>query len=285
MSENREKLISISNIGDIVSQILSVQGIAKHKHVDHVRNVLSISPSQAHKKLKRQAQWEVTQLESVVLSVGLTMSQFYTIIESEFADRVSAVLDVNNTEIDCEAYLLKADQTELQTYSAVKINDKWHIFKTEEIQDNQIYMESKRGVGMISIESTLLTRKQPRIAILDDDMTIVESIKEIMQGKDYHIDTFVNIDSINNILMSKPYDAYILDWIVKERSVYDLIREIRQSNKPNAMIIILTGQVGERIDKEIASAMNDFDILGPYSKPLRMNSIQVLIDKYFANKS
>jgi PleD family two-component response regulator len=285
MGETKEKYISGSNIGDVVSLMLNMQGIAKHKHVDHVRSVLEISPSQAHKKLRGQAQWEVTQLESVVLSVNLTMSQFYTIIESGFADKVSAVLDVNSVEVDCEAYLLTTNQNEPRTYSAVKINDKWHVFKTEEIQENQIYMESKRGVSMISIESTLLTRKHPRIAILDDDVTIVESIREIMQGKEYHIDIFVDIDSLLNTSITKPYDAYILDWIVKDQSVYELIRKIRQSAKPNAMIIILTGQVGESIDREIASAVNDFDILGPYSKPLRINSIQALVDKYFSNKS
>lgn len=284
MNDTKEKYISSSNIGDVVSLMLSMQGIAKHKHVDHVRSVLSISPSQAHKKLKGQAQWEVSQLQSVVVSVGLTMSQFYMIIESGFADKVSAVLDINSAEIECEAYLLGVGQDEPRTYSAVKINDIWHIFKTEEIQENQLYMESKRGVSMISINSTVLTRKHPRIAILDDDVAIVESIRGIMLGKEYHIDIFVDIDSLHKSAVTKPYDAYILDWVVRDHSVYDLVQKIRQSEKPNAMIIILTGQVGENIDREIASAVNDFDVLGPYSKPLRINSIQALVDKYFSSR-
>ncbi|HBH6890281.1 helix-turn-helix domain-containing protein [Serratia bockelmannii] len=285
MNEMRDKILSDSNIGDVVSSMLSMQGIAKHKHVDHVKNVLSISPSQAHKKLKGQAQWEVTQLEHVITSIDLTMSQFYTIIEFGHADKVDAVLDVNNVEVRCSAYLLPEENSEPRAYSAIKINDFWHVFRTEDISENQLYMESKIGVGMISIESHALERKRPRIAILDDDIAIVESIKEIMQGKDYQIDIFIDIDGLGQALKSKLYDAYILDWIVKDRSVYELIRKIRESDKPNAMIITLTGQVGESIDKEIASAMNDFDILGPYSKPLRINSIQALVDKYFSNKS
>nr|WP_241390471.1 helix-turn-helix domain-containing protein [Serratia proteamaculans]ULG15816.1 hypothetical protein 495p2_00064 [Serratia proteamaculans] len=268
--------------GDVVTEILNMHGIPKHKHVDHVRSVLSISSSQAHKKLKGHAQWEVTQLEAVITSLGMSMSDFYTIIENEMAELVLGLLDLDGVEIPCKTYLRHAEDKTQTVFSAVRVNDKWHVFKTEEIINNQIYMDSKRGVYMVMIESETYTKIQPSIAILDDEIGIAENIKMLIDTNDYRVDIYSQISSLEEKIKSKPYDTYILDWVINDNSVYDLISKIRGSKKPDAMIIVLTGKDSDEVDDEIASAIRDFDIIGPFSKPLKINSIQRQIDKYFS---
>ncbi|CAI1966414.1 Uncharacterised protein [Serratia quinivorans] len=47
------------------------------------------------------------------------------------------------------------------------------------------------------------------------------------------------------------------------------------------MILVLTGQLPGIADSEIASAINDYDITGPYEKPIKASVIKSLINKHF----
>lgn len=267
--------------GEMLSNVMTMNGIPKHKQASHIRDVLNVSTPQAQRKLKGTAPWELTQLELVVRSLSITMSQFFAMFENELTEKQDAVFNLDKVEIPCKIYLSKENSKEHREYSAVKINDKWHVFKTEEIEENEIYNDARRFIGMIVIESNKTELKKKRIALLDDDLNVLESISEIIGYGDYTVNSFSNLSDLEAKIDIFPYDAYILDWVVNEKSAYESIRKIRESKKPHAMIIVLTGQNSEEVDDEIATAISDFDIIGPFSKPLKINSIQRLIDKYF----
>ncbi|MEN4051978.1 helix-turn-helix domain-containing protein [Serratia marcescens] len=267
--------------GEMLSNVMTMNGIPKHKHVSHIRDVLNVSTPQAQRKLKGTAPWEMTQLEQVVRSLGLSMSQFFTMFENELSEKQEAILNIEKLELPCKIYLSKENSKDTREYSAIKVNDKWHVFKTEEIEGNELYSEARRFVGMIIIESGKSQLKRKRIALLDDDKDVLDSISEIIGHGDYVVNSFNNISDIESKIDTAPYDAYVMDWIIHDKSAYETIRKIRESKKPHAMIIVLTGQDSEEVDDEIATAISDFDIIGPFSKPLKINSIQRLIDKYF----
>ncbi|BEN04659.1 hypothetical protein SMETH2_47900 (plasmid) [Serratia marcescens] len=267
--------------GEMLSNVMTMNGIPKHKQASHIRDVLNVSTPQAQRKLKGTAPWELTQLEQVVGSLDLSMSQFFAMFENELSEKQDAVFNIDKLEIPCKIYLSKENSKERREYSAVKVNDKWHVFKTEEIEENELYSEARRFIGMIIIESNKTEMKKKRIALLDDDKDVLESISEIISHGDYTVNSFTNLSDLEDKIVSSPYDAYVMDWIVHDKSAYESIRKIRESKKPHAMIIVLTGQDSEEVDDEIATAISDFDIIGPFSKPLKINSIQRLIDKYF----
>lgn len=284
MNSESQPNVTNSHTGDMVGEILLMYGIPKHKHVDHVRSVLSISSSQAHKKLKGHAQWEVTQLEDVIRSLKISMSDYYSILESGFSEIINGTFDTGGLEIPCKVLLRKIDDSSLTDFSAVRISDMWHFFRTIEIVENQLYMESRKGIYKLIIEPKPFNLNVPVIAVLDDDTAILRSFSEILRDGCYEIKSYSNISGLEHQIKNEPADAYVLDWIVNSQSVYNTIKMIRLSKKPNAMIIVLTGQVGDTIDKEIAEAINEFDIIGPYSKPLKIATIQAKIDKYFRNR-
>lgn len=267
--------------GEMLSNVMTMKGIPKHKQASHIRDVLNVSTPQAQRKLKGTAPWELTQLVQVVGSLDLSMSQFFAMFENELSEKQDAVFNLEGNEIPCKIYLLKDNSKERREYSAIKVNDKWHVFKTEDIEDNELYSEARRFVGMITIESNKTETIKKKIALLDDDRDVLDSITEIISNGEYTVNSFNNIPEIEDKINQSPYDAYIIDWMIHEKSAYDTIRKIRESKKPHAMIIVLTGKDSEEIDDEIAAAISDFDIIGPFSKPLKINSIQRLIDKYF----
>jgi hypothetical protein len=48
------------------------------------------------------------------------------------------------------------------------------------------------------------------------------------------------------------------------------------------MIIVLTGQLSGIKDDEIVKSIHDYDIVGPYEKPIKSGIIKSNIEKYFA---
>lgn len=279
---NRHDIISNdSPIGERIAHVMLLKGIPKHKHVGHIAKVLDISTTQAHRKLKGDTQWEVSQLISVIHSLNMQMSAFFDITSHGYTAMHDAFLTIGKQETRCRIYLLdQADEKERE-YSAIKINDIWHVFRTRDIPENALF-ETRRHVGMIEIHSPLLKESLPRIAILDDDRIVVENLKETIQSDNYQVEIFSDIPALEARINDEPFDAYILDWLIKERSVYNTINKIRNSTLSDALIVVLTGQLGGKIDKEISNAINDFDILGPYEKPVRLSVIKTVINKYFA---
>ena len=248
----------------MLSNIMNERGISKNKHTTHIANVLGITITHANRKMKGFASWENSQLEKVAKSLGVSLSDLFKMVEDSYEEKHAGKYIFNKEELEGE--ITFSPDTE-RTYSAVKINDQWHIFKTDDIEGNDIYEESRR------------------IALLDDDKEILTTTAELLKKGPYKIDTFTSSEDLIARIQSSPYDGYILDWVVNDKSAYDVCKKIRESKKPHAMIIILTGQTGDFIDQEIAEAFNDFDILGFYNKPLRIATIQVNIDKYFRNRT
>jgi hypothetical protein len=47
-------------------------------------------------------------------------------------------------------------------------------------------------------------------------------------------------------------------------------------------VLVLTGELGtDRRESEIAKAMRDYDVLGPYEKPVRLHVIEAALQRCF----
>lgn len=115
-------------------------------------------------------------------------------------------------------------------------------FHTSDIKDDVLF-DSKRNIEMIQLYPQKQNEEKHRIAILDDDKNIVDSLKEIIVNNEYLVDAFYDIESLEESLRNNPYDAYILDWVVGTKTVFNTIKEIRKAENNNAMILVLTGQL------------------------------------------
>ncbi|MEX3174007.1 helix-turn-helix domain-containing protein [Serratia quinivorans] len=267
-------------LGEIIAKALAMKGIPKQKHISHTSRVLDITTAAAQKKMTGASNWEVSQLIKVIESIDMKVSDFFDIYNYSVNEVHNATWHDGKANIKCKIYLSTANSNEPTEYSALKINDEWVVFHTDDIKD-EVLFESKRNIDIIQLYPQKQNIKKHRIAILDDEKNIVDSLQEIIANKEYLVDAFYDITSLEDSVKHHPYDAYILDWVVGTKTVFNTIKVIRNSENKNAMILVLTGQLPGIADSEIASAINDYDITGPYEKPIKASVIKSLINKHF----
>lgn len=74
----------------------------------------------------------------------------------------------------------------------------------------------------------------------------------------------------------------MVDWLIGQETVVRCIETIRASDNPDAPVLVLTGQLGtDQRESEIARAMRDYDVLGPYEKPVRLHVIEAALLRCF----
>ncbi len=269
-----------SRVIEVLAKVLTQKGISKVKHNSYISNVLQITTSAGYKKLNGATKWEVQQLIKVVESVGMDMTEFFRMYYEDTKEFHNAIWNDGRSEHSCKVYLYPEDSDINTEYSALKVADQWNIYPTSDLKDELLY-EAKRSIESIVINPKLISGAKYRIALLDDDENITTSLKEILSNESYHVDTYDSLKKLSQVVTTNPYDAYVLDWVIGDETSFKLVKSIRLSKNKNAMIIVLTGRLSGIKDDEIVKSIHDYDIVGPYEKPIKSGIIKSNIDKYF----
>lgn len=270
-----------NHVGFTFSELMTDKGIPQHKHADMVKQILSISTPQAHRKVKDLSPWDLNQIEIMLNHLEVTITDFFALIENRSTIQHEANITVSGERMKC-FFFSQQTRANKSMLSAIKINDQWEIIsENDNIESN--FKQDKIPIGLILIRPQKKQITIKRIAILDDDIEITKTISEHIYSKETKIDCFNNYDLLNSAIDNTEYHVYVLDWMIKDKNVFRLIEKIRNSEKPDPMIIVLTGQSGDMINDEISRAVTDFDIIGPFEKPLRLEIINSNIKKYLEN--
>lgn len=269
-------------VGESLRTFMLRAGIQEHKQADFIKKALGVSATHAYRKMRDISPWEVSQLQTLLSKLGYSLSEFFEHYDKKFEKKADATIEVNKEKTDCVIYFTDTESDINHEFSALQINGEWCVYRTAEMHNNPLYMETKKNLVMIQIFSNPTKLSKYKIAILDDDENITKTLKDTISDELYKVETFSSIEDLCESIKEAPYDAYVLDWIVHNDSVFETIKKIRSTSKPDALIIALTGQLGGAVDEEIAKAINDHDVLGPYEKPLRLNVFKTLINKYFS---
>ena len=124
------------------------------------------------------------------------------------------------------------------------------------------------------------TRK--RIAVLDDDRDLTDSICAHLQDSGYDAHPFYRTADLQTRSKNERYDAFVIDWIVGETSTVKLIAAIRAQDA-TCPIVVLTAQVlaGVVQESEIAQAVASFNFMFA-EKPVRMAILSASLARAFA---
>ena len=109
-----------------------------------------------------------------------------------------------------------------------------------------------------------------RVAILDDNPDETASLQAHFSDLGFDVETFTSVSGLVGQLKVRPFDGYVLDWVLNEGSPAELIGMIRAEDS-ECPIAILTGKMRDdvMIEPAVAGAVSTYKLLF-FEKPTRL---------------
>ncbi|MBH3119732.1 histidine kinase [Serratia ureilytica] len=281
MDNNHQKFDSQS-IANRVRELFLHYGIGKRQHARELSRILDLSFSHAHRKLKGQSPRTLEQINSVAAALGETPAAIADLsAEHEAAEpnmARDAIFFVAGVAMPCVGHIgdeLPAGRP--AEFVALRIEGQWHIYRADEAPAGPRY-----GVELIEIRPGYGDDERLSIAVLDDSHQAADELAKYLGGCGFNAVAFYDVDSFCQALQQSLFDGYVVDWLIGEETADRCIATIRASDNPDAPVLVLTGELGtDRRESEIAQAMREYDVLGPYEKPVRLHVIEAALQRCF----
>jgi DNA-binding NtrC family response regulator len=109
-----------------------------------------------------------------------------------------------------------------------------------------------------------------RIAILDDDADEVASISDHFASRGCESQAFTRAEALVSHMKLRPFDAYVIDWVLDEGNAAELVAMIRVDD-PDCPIAVLTGKMETDLALEysVAEALSTHRLMF-FQKPTRL---------------
>lgn len=112
--------------------------------------------------------------------------------------------------------------------------------------------------------------KKKTILVVDDEIDIVELIKEYLQHQNYNVITATDGDSALKLALTHKPDLITLDIMMSNKDGYETCLLLRENETTSAIpVIILTGRASE----QAALAAQSFGADSYLSKPFELESL------------
>ena len=256
--------------------IFDRNGIAHTERSRLVERVLQLAYSAAHRRVRGKASWTIEELESLASHFGETLDEVFIAAARMRAD--SATLVAGDLRLKCQLWIGAETKRPLQGgLVATKEGLRWTVVAASEDIAGPMYevrhllMEPNATYGS-------------RIAVLDDEPAVTESLCSFLRQSGFRADAFHAIEALRQAVADLPYDGYVLDWVVGEQTVGALVEHLRAADA-QCPIAIFTGK-NERGDvvSDIADMMARHDVRY-FSKPLDPPMITAVMRRLIAAHS
>jgi DNA-binding response OmpR family regulator len=103
-------------------------------------------------------------------------------------------------------------------------------------------------------------RYRHRVAVIDDEPSVSDGLAALLRLKGLAATPFVAADDFLREQSTRPFDAFIVDWLLSSGDSRDLIMHIRASNR-RAPLIVLTGRIGTNDvrERDVDAAVHSVD--------------------------
>jgi len=158
----------------------------------------------------------------------------------------------------------------------VRTSDGWAAVPATEATEAVAYK-----IERIEARPVALAKKV--IAVLDDDQDLTNSICAHFQGSGYDARPFYKTADLLAAATSQPFDAYVIDWIVGEKSTVKLIGSLREQDA-TCPIVVLTAQVVSGVvnEADIADAVKRYGLVFN-EKPVRTSILAATLTRALAS--
>jgi len=254
-----------------VRALMERHGLAKYRQSAWLAEAIGLSYAQAHRRMNGSSPWTLEDLAHVAGLFGESLADLVSLGLPQSS--VPAVMNVGGARVACQLWLGESvDKPAPGSVVAVKTSEGWAAVPAAEATDGVAYK-----IERIEARPVALPRKL--IAVLDDDEDLTNSICAHFQASGYDARPFYRTADLLSAIGSQRYDAYVIDWIVGEKSTIKLIGSLRAQDA-TCPIVVLTAQVlsGVVDEADIADAVQRYGLVFS-EKPVRTSILAATLTR------
>lgn len=262
----------------LINRLLERNGIPERRRASALEKAVGLTYQQVRRRQLGETTWTLEELRDVADYFGETLQSL--VADSTPGSSASAVLVTGSLRIPCSVWL--GDTPQLARPGPLvatrRTAGEWLIVPAGEAAGVESY-EVKR----LLIQET--ARSARRVAVLDDDRDLAQSIAQYMNEVGLDATAFYTVDALSKAVSSEPFDGYVIDWLISKQSARTVIAEIR-AQRSTCPIVVLTGQmVLGNVEESELSAVAATYRLQYFEKPVRTSAILSALELGFDRRT
>lgn len=264
----------------VVEALFDQENVPERRRSKIVQELLGTSYHAAHRRMTDGVPWMLEDLERVASHYGRTVADLFQALHD--AKAVVATFVAGGFRSDCRLWIGEpVDPERPTTLVAWREGDAWMVGPTSE-------HASEHARSGVSVQSILLKPSAPalaRVAVLDDDAGYTRLFKNALTSLGFQVDAFTEPAPLLQAARASPYDAYVIDWLLDNRTTAeDLCRSLRSLDR-SALLVLQSGQLANAdVDEQdlVRTAMSlDME---PVVKPVRPSFLAAKIERHLEQR-
>lgn len=259
-----------------VRALLNRHDVPPMRHVTTIAEVLGSGYTPAYRRMNGAVAWELEEIANVAAHFGETLASVFA--DENAADFVPALLVAGPVRVACQLIPGSAvREPERNSIVAVRFGEQWMVMPATEA-----------GVGPCFAVSQMRVSghgdRRWRIAVLDDDAAETASLEQHLADRGCEVQAFTRVEDLVPQMKLRPFDAYVVDWVLPEGSAEELVGMIRADDR-DCPIAVLTGKIRSdvMIEPAVAEAVSTYKLLF-FEKPTRLPIISAQLLQALAGR-
>ena len=246
------------------------------RHVIMVADLLGVGYTLVHRRMNGTVAWELEEIEKVAAHFGGTLADVFS---AQGADEyVDATLAAGPIRVACRLIVGNAlREPARNSLVSIKLGEQWMVIPATEA-----------GVGpCFEVRQMRISGRGDRrwrVAVLDDDASETASLAEHFSGRGCDVQAFTRVEELVPSMKSRPFDGYVIDWMLDEGSAAELVGMIRADDR-ECPIAVLTGKIRSdvMVEPAVAEAVSTYKLLF-FEKPTRLPIISAQLLQALAGR-
>jgi CheY-like chemotaxis protein len=234
------------------------------RHVAVVAELLGFGYTLVYRRMKGEVAWELEEIEAVAAHFGESLASLFGAARPGERDHEPAILVVEGLRLQCKVLIgSRITEPDRNSLVAIRVGTQWMVVAAAQAGQGAAF-----AVRQLLVDGT--ADRARRIAILDDDADEASSISDYLATQGCEPHAFTRVEALLAHMKLRPFDAYVIDWVLAEGDAAELVAMIR-ADDPQCPIAILTGKMESdiRIENAVAEALSAHRLMF-FQKPTRL---------------
>jgi ActR/RegA family two-component response regulator len=259
-----------------VRALLNRHDIPSARHVTTIGDILGGGYTPAYRRMNGTVAWEIEEVEKVAAFFGESLVDVFS--RQQAADELPAMLVAGPIRLPCHLIPGNAVRDPVRnSLVAVRLGEQWLVVPATEAGVGQCFeVVSMRVLGHGD--------RRWRIAVLDDDAEESSSLAQHFSDRGCDVQAFTRVDDLVPSMKLRPFDGFVIDWMLSEGSAAELVGMIRADDR-DCPIAVLTGKIRSdvMVEPAVAEAVTTYKLLF-FEKPTRLPIISAQLLQALAGR-